>query len=838
MAIDVLTAHSSGAAVLPPEVLFMSGHHSAADPHFSREVLPHFNMIGGTSNNAAFLNQVRADGKIYSQHVWNDPNATSSQQLLNLWRTPFNDTLGGSFPGGFDAVHIDELHPWPNGSAGSNRVVSALQQLRQDYPDKIISVWTRWQLLDNPNHYSDQLNAINQYADLHLAEVYVREGNPQFHLFGSYANKLNAAIPGLLDKTIYGLYIPQGAFVADDSTDIGFWGFLDEQMHNIRNGGATAQMPGIAYWVYYQSEHVTTEQVGRLVDHYYVDDRTDYFGDGDYDQLIGNAQFEGSTSGWSIHAATGGSVAPSSYSGTGLDTFHDDFGQASHGSFGLRMARGNGASTAIFSAQVDPDMAHTVSAFVIADSGNSDNAMVEIRSISGELLASKKASQAIVPVGAGPWRRILFNFDPQGHDDVQVILTDASVPSGTVLYWDFVELEEAYATMPIGPVSGQWSVDADGNWSDSSNWVPSRAPAGVGSSAVLGDVISTARRVMFDQDVVIGSLTLDSPYGYTVFDAKGFHEMTLEAASGTVKIDVIQGDHVLDAKVTIAGDLSVNVFTGSLELSAVQPLNLGGQTLTKTGYGALRLGGITGGGNVVVQQGQLFFSGTHLGGGFYGIGVGALMVAEGLILGDVINSGIFSVGPTLGGSGLVVSGDFSQNSNGLLQLELAGIDSYDTLSVGGTLTAGGSFRALLSGSYMPEADDQFSLLSFGTTSGAFTTVDLPTLGQGLMWDASGLLTSGMLKVLSAVLLGDANNDNQVTGGDLIAVQQNFGITGSSSGLLVGDANDDGQVTGADLIAVQQNFGATLVPEVTAVPEPASQIVVLGALLFLRRRTSN
>ncbi len=380
--------------------------------------------------------------------------------------------------------------------------------------------------------------------------------------------------------------------------------------------------------------------------------------------------------------------------------------------------------------------------------------------------------------------------------------------------------------------SGSWAMDADGNWSASANW----ASADVGSPAVLGDVITSARKVTLDQDAVISSLVLDSLYGYTVFDAKGFHEMTLEAESGTVNIDVIQGAHVLDAKVTVAGDLSVNVYTGSLELSAVQPLNLGGQTLTKTGYGSLRLGGITGGGNVVVQQGQLFFSGTHLGGGFYGIGVGALMVAEGLILGDVINSGIFSVGPTLGGSGLVVSGDFSQNSNGVLQLELAGIDSYDTLSVGGTLTAGGSFRALLSGSYMPEAGDQFSLLSFGTASGAFTTVDLPTLGQGLMWDASGLLTSGMLKVLSAVLLGDANNDNQVTGGDLIAVQQNFGITGSSSGLLVGDANDDGQVTGADLIIVQQNFGNTLAPVGAEVPEPTSAcLLTLAGLGTMARR---
>ena len=88
------------------------------------------------------------------------------------------------------------------------------------------------------------------------------------------------------------------------------------------------------------------------------------------------------------------------------------------------------------------------------------------------------------------------------------------------------------------------------------------------------------------------------------------------------------------------------------------------------------------------------------------------------------------------------------------------------------------------------------------------------------------------------LLGDANNDNQVTGGDLIAVQQNFGSVDPNSpsdGLFRGDANDDGQVTGADLIAVQQNFGNVAT---AAVPEPASVCLVtlvgLGAMLSRRR----
>ena len=81
------------------------------------------------------------------------------------------------------------------------------------------------------------------------------------------------------------------------------------------------------------------------------------------------------------------------------------------------------------------------------------------------------------------------------------------------------------------------------------------------------------------------------------------------------------------------------------------------------------------------------------------------------------------------------------------------------------------------------------------------------------------------------LLGDANNDNQVTGADLISVQQNFGkdyTNGACDGMGLGDANDDCLVTGADLISVQQNFGKTAA---AAVPEPATAALV-GLLLWL------
>lgn len=59
-----------------------------------------------------------------------------------------------------------------------------------------------------------------------------------------------------------------------------------------------------------------------------------------------------------------------------------------------------------------------------------------------------------------------------------------------------------------------------------------------------------------------------------------------------------------------------------------------------------------------------------------------------------------------------------------------------------------------------------------------------------------------------LLLGDADNNFVVEGGDLLAVTNNFGSTGQANGLLLGDANDDGSVDGGDLLAVTNNFGST------------------------------
>ena len=456
---------------VPDPFICMYGH--SDDPGATGafwDIIPPFNVIEGTSTDADFITELRNQGRVYAAHV-NNPVAETAAQLYDRWSAPFNNTLGGQLSGGYDAIAIDELHGgYTNGTAHSNAVVSALQQLRQNYPDKGIYAAATWQFGSDSANYSDQLNAVNTYADTLMLETYIREGNPSYGWLGqhsaAYAPKIEATVPGILNKTVYGLYIPQGGFVADDSTDVGFWGHLDEQFHRIKNDPYASTMPGVMFWVYSRSQKdLTPDYVSRLVDHYYVQNNTDYFGDGNTEQLIANPQFETMTD-WTLAAGTGGSVQQFDYSSVSIQNDHDSYGQASHGSYGLKMVKGSGNSEASLEISgLDTNMLYTVSAWVMADAPGR-HAEVAVRTSDGAYIASKEIDNA----GSAPdgywkwneWSRITFNFAPTS-DTIHVVLSDGPTATGASLYWDFVELEEAYPVSQGQPISMEVvSVDNSG----------------------------------------------------------------------------------------------------------------------------------------------------------------------------------------------------------------------------------------------------------------------------------------------------------------------------------------------------------------------------------------
>ena len=96
-----------------------------------------------------------------------------------------------------------------------------------------------------------------------------------------------------------------------------------------------------------------------------------------------------------------------------------------------------------------------------------------------------------------------------------------------------------------------------------------------------------------------------------------------------------------------------------------------------------------------------------------------------------------------------VFGDYSQDINSTLQMEigglLAGIE-HDVLDVSGIMDLGGSLEVLLYGGFNPDAGDTFDILNWGSLTGMFDFLVMPTLLGDLFWDTSSLYTTGELSV--------------------------------------------------------------------------------------------
>lgn len=446
-------AHAAGP--VPNPFICMYGHSDGPGVTDAfREFIPPFSVIEGTSADAAFILELRNQGRVYAAHV-NNPGGENAAQLLARWRAPFDNTLGGQLPGGYDAIAIDELHAADtDGTPHSDAVVSALQQLRSLYPGNGIYVASVWNYGSSPSSYADQLNAINTYADMLMCECYIREGNPSYGWLGlhgaAYAPQLKAAVPGILSKTVYGLYISQHGFVADDTTGLGYWGHLDEEFHRIRNDSDAATMPGVMFWAYYRSEtELTPAYCAKLVDHYFVQSNTAYFGDGSNSQLIGNPGFEPGTAGWTLTPGAGGTVQRIDYGTEGVRDNHSadpirNLGQGpvyvSHGTYGLKMVRGSAYNRTAYEIAVDPATTYTVSAWVLA-TADGNKARLTVTEADETPIASEEISHA----GTYDYARIAFSFAPPS-SPVRITLNDEPTAAGTTLYWDYVELEEAHLT--------------------------------------------------------------------------------------------------------------------------------------------------------------------------------------------------------------------------------------------------------------------------------------------------------------------------------------------------------------------------------------------------------
>ncbi|MGL4514060.1 MAG: beta strand repeat-containing protein [Lacipirellulaceae bacterium] len=190
---------------------------------------------------------------------------------------------------------------------------------------------------------------------------------------------------------------------------------------------------------------------------------------------------------------------------------------------------------------------------------------------------------------------------------------------------------------------------------------------------------------------------------------------------------------------------------------------------------------------------------------------------------NVTFTGTFA--PGLSPTSLVVGSVGLSNSSTLL-MEIGGTSpgsGYDQVLASGALTLDGTMAVSLLGGFVPSIGQSFNLFDWGTLSGTFDSLSLPSLGGGLNWDTSQLYTTGVLSVAAAGLPGDYNTDGVVNAADYTTWRDNLGSTTAL-------ANDDTPgVAADDYVRWFNNYGASASRSAAeAVPEPTA--AMLAALL--------
>jgi autotransporter-associated beta strand protein len=206
------------------------------------------------------------------------------------------------------------------------------------------------------------------------------------------------------------------------------------------------------------------------------------------------------------------------------------------------------------------------------------------------------------------------------------------------------------------------------------------------------------------------------------------------------------------------GTLSVGHYTVTLNDSNAAVL--GSQTT---------LGDATGGGTLTGTHGLALEMGKNLTG--YGIVNGAFLT-DGYVKGEgpaaedcirfngaVTGFGDFAGKVTFAASYLPGHSPDAVNFQNItladtntLFMELGGTTpdtQHDQLLVSGTATLGGILNVSLINSFQPTAGNLFNLFDWGGLTGVFDTLELPSLTSGLLWDTSGLYTTGTLAVETA-----------------------------------------------------------------------------------------
>ena len=217
-----------------------------------------------------------------------------------------------------------------------------------------------------------------------------------------------------------------------------------------------------------------------------------------------------------------------------------------------------------------------------------------------------------------------------------------------------------------------WNVNGSGNFGVSTNYTgdsPGLAfpPSGNDTTVIFGPVLTAAAgaTVYTNSNVPIKELRFDNANPYAL---AGPGAITLDSNSGNALINVIQGNHEIQADLILNDNVTATAAAGS-SLNINTPVYLNGHTFTVSAGSTVNLN-----------------NGTVIGGG-----PGA---------GQFVNEGHVS--------GLTnLDGDLVQSAGGRLALEVGGVPIH----VGGNATLTGLIEVALADSFIPVAGASYPVLT-------------------------------------------------------------------------------------------------------------------------------
>ncbi len=168
---------------------------------------------------------------------------------------------------------------------------------------------------------------------------------------------------------------------------------------------------------------------------------------------------------------------------------------------------------------------------------------------------------------------------------------------------------------------------------------------------------------------------------------------------------------------------SVNVNAGTLQLNSgasnAGQMSAGGGNISITPSGAFTNTGTV---NIAATRTVTITSGT-----FSNSGTGLVKGNGTLIVSGATLSNAATFAPGASPGTLTVTGNYPQTAAGTLDIELGGLapgSQHDHLAVSGTATLSGTLRLSFVKGFVPHPGDSFTILTSGTRSGTFSTVDV------------------------------------------------------------------------------------------------------------------